>query len=208
MLRADCCVTEARPSRHPARLAFYLRILTLPSSALLAATLAVSAGAVELKPKVFPLTVLGVKVDVPVTISFDANTDGDALGLQLRAQASMSRADWADRIPLVGFEQIDNASREGKLYQGAMLAILTVLPLIALIHFWMVFSEAYAVTTKNPPELIPSIWSWSALTSLNDPHGFATFSTRNQGLPGRHRLFPATDQIRFCPVLNQRYSRS
>jgi len=83
--------------------------------------------------------------------------------------AQKDRSNWADRIPLVGFERIDTMSREAKFYQGAMLALLSVLPVIALIHFWSVFSEAYAVTTKNPPTVIPSIWSWSALTSLNDP---------------------------------------
>jgi hypothetical protein len=83
--------------------------------------------------------------------------------------ARKSRSNWADRIPLVGFEQIDTGSREAKFYQGAILMLLSVLPVIALIHFWSVFSEAYAVTTKNPPAVIPSIWSWSALTSLSDP---------------------------------------
>jgi hypothetical protein len=53
----------------------------------LATTLAASA--IDLKPKVFPLTVLGVKVGVPVTISFDANTVGDVLAAQVRAQASL-----------------------------------------------------------------------------------------------------------------------
>jgi predicted DNA-binding ribbon-helix-helix protein len=52
-------------------------------------TSALAASAIDLKPKVFPLTVLGVKVGVPVTISFDANTVGDALALQVRAQASL-----------------------------------------------------------------------------------------------------------------------
>jgi hypothetical protein len=83
--------------------------------------------------------------------------------------ARKGSSNWADRIPLVGFEEIDSAAREAKFYQGTMLGVLSVLPVIALIHFWIVFSEAYAVTTKNPPAVIPSIWSWSALTSLNDP---------------------------------------
>jgi hypothetical protein len=83
--------------------------------------------------------------------------------------ARKNRSDWADRIPLVGFEQIDTASREAKFYQGTVLTLLSVLPIVALVHFWSVFSEACAVTTRNPPTLIPSIWSWSALTSLNDP---------------------------------------
>jgi hypothetical protein len=52
-----------------------------------AATLAASA--VDLKPKEFPLTVLGVKTEVPMTISFDSKTEGDAIALQLRAHASL-----------------------------------------------------------------------------------------------------------------------
>jgi len=65
-------------------------ILASMVGTVIAATLAASASAVDLKPKVFPLTVLGVEADVPVTISFDANTEGDALALQVRAQASLS----------------------------------------------------------------------------------------------------------------------
>jgi len=65
------------------------RILAWSVGALLSATLAAPTAAVDLKPKVFPLTVLGVKVDVPVMISFDAQTEGDALTLQVRARASL-----------------------------------------------------------------------------------------------------------------------
>jgi hypothetical protein len=83
--------------------------------------------------------------------------------------AGKDHLNWTDRIPLVGFDQIDTATREAKLYHGTMLALLSFLPAVALIHFWSTFSEAFAVTTKNPPVQIPSIWSWSALTSLNDP---------------------------------------
>ena len=76
---------------------------------------------------------------------------------------------WADRIPLVGFESIKTTDREARVYQGVMLVLMTVLPLIALGHFWSVFNEAHVITTKNPPVEIPSIWSWSHLTGLNDP---------------------------------------
>jgi hypothetical protein len=68
------------------------RILALTVSSLLCTTLTTSASAFDLKPKVFPLTVLGVKVDIPVTISFDANTEGDALALHVRAQANLKGA--------------------------------------------------------------------------------------------------------------------
>jgi hypothetical protein len=76
---------------------------------------------------------------------------------------------WADRIPLVGFEKIDTTAREAKAYQGFMLAVLSFLPAVSLVHFWILFCKADLVTTKNPPRLLTSIWDWSELTSLDDP---------------------------------------
>lgn len=61
--------------------------ISLTAATVFATTL--PARAIDLKPKVFPLTVLGVKVGIPVTISFGAKTVGDALALQVRAQASL-----------------------------------------------------------------------------------------------------------------------
>jgi hypothetical protein len=81
---------------------------------------------------------------------------------------------WSDRIPLVGFEKIDAGSREGKLYQGTMLCLLSILPFISLIHFWVLFSKADVVTTKNPPQRIASIWSWTDLKSIDDPARICT----------------------------------
>jgi hypothetical protein len=49
----------------------------------------VAAGAVTLKPKTFPLVILGVTIDIPVTISFDMKTDGDAVAIQLSAEANL-----------------------------------------------------------------------------------------------------------------------
>jgi hypothetical protein len=48
-----------------------------------------SLNAVTLKPKTFPLKVLGVQVDLPVMIGFDMKTEGDAVALQLSAEASL-----------------------------------------------------------------------------------------------------------------------
>jgi hypothetical protein len=118
-----------------------------------------------------------------------------------------SRSNWADRIPLVGFEKIDTASREAKFYQGTMLALLSALPVVALIHFWSVFSEAYAVTTKNPPAVIPSIWNWSALTSLSDPARVcnifhlqpgASGSPPNISCEGTNTLLPGLEPMAFA----------
>ena len=46
-------------------------------------------GALTLKPKTFPLKVLGVQVDLPVTIAFDMKSEGDAVALQLSVEASL-----------------------------------------------------------------------------------------------------------------------
>jgi hypothetical protein len=81
---------------------------------------------------------------------------------------------WHDRIPVVGFESILTGSREGKLYQGAMITFLSILPAASLIHFWRLFGNARVVTTKNPTQPIDSIWSWSALTTLDDPARICT----------------------------------
>lgn len=45
--------------------------------------------AMDLKPNPFPLTILGVRVTIPVTISFDMQTAGDSLNLQVRAEGSL-----------------------------------------------------------------------------------------------------------------------
>jgi hypothetical protein len=76
---------------------------------------------------------------------------------------------WPDCIPVVGFKHINTESLDAKFYQVVMLTLLSVLPLFAIGHFWWVFGDAHAVTTKNPAVEIPGIWSWSALTSVNDP---------------------------------------
>jgi hypothetical protein len=45
--------------------------------------------AVDLEPKSFPLTVLGVGIQIPVTVSFDAHTEGELMLVQLKAQGSL-----------------------------------------------------------------------------------------------------------------------
>jgi hypothetical protein len=58
------------------------------AAALVTASL-VGAGGVTLKPKTFPLKVLGVQADLPVAISFDMKSEGDAVALQLNAEANL-----------------------------------------------------------------------------------------------------------------------
>ncbi len=53
-----------------------------------------------------------------------------------RTFAARSRADaWHARIPVVGLEGVDTASKEGRRYQCFFLLAFTVLPLFSLVHF-------------------------------------------------------------------------
>lgn len=106
---------------------------------------------------------------------------------------------WADRIPLVGFESIDTKKREAKIYQGMMLFLLSVLPVISLIHFWKVFCTARLVTTKNPPQPIDSIWSWKALVSLDDPARICTiFHEAPVSCEGNITVLPGLEPTLFA----------
>jgi hypothetical protein len=65
------------------------RIPILTACWLLFAALMSPAPAVDLKAKTFPLTILGVKVDIPVTTSFSVSTAGNELDLQVQAQGDL-----------------------------------------------------------------------------------------------------------------------
>ena len=85
------------------------------------------------------------------------------------AYARRGSAPWHARIPIVGFESIDTGSAEGRWFQAATMVGLTLVPLAALVHFWLVIDGALVVTTGTGPRLLSGIWDWSGLTSLNDP---------------------------------------
>ncbi len=80
----------------------------------LSAVSSTTSQAIDLKPKAFPLAILGVSVSIPVAISFDATSAGDTLSLQVRAQANLKGAqdkalDIARAIPMPS----DNCARTG-----------------------------------------------------------------------------------------------
>jgi hypothetical protein len=85
--------------------------------------------------------------------------------------AGRSRIDakWHERVPILGFESMNTGSLEGKLYQAAVLVGFSILPAIGLFSFWTPLSMAPVITMSSPPHLLSSIWSWSALTNLDDP---------------------------------------
>jgi hypothetical protein len=81
---------------------------------------------------------------------------------------------WHRRIPIVGFEEIDTGSREGKLYQGTMLFLFSIVPLMALVFFWHAFLIAM-VMINDGSKLPVGLFDWTVLAKkLNDPARICT----------------------------------
>ncbi|MGY3610855.1 MULTISPECIES: hypothetical protein [unclassified Bradyrhizobium] len=109
---------------------------------------------------------------------------------------------WADRIPLVGFEQLDMTKVEAKVYQAAMLVLLSLIPALTLIHFWRVAARAQLVTTDPQPVRIPGgIWDWRALTSLDNPANICSEVTQKASsivCEGRATILPGLEPTIFA----------
>ncbi|WP_156439832.1 hypothetical protein [Bradyrhizobium valentinum] len=82
---------------------------------------------------------------------------------------------WHERIPVVGFEAIDTASVEGRVYQGAMLALLSGLPFVAMIYFWYSLLTAQVMLNEGSKKLI-GLWNlgWLWNSKLSDPARICT----------------------------------
>ena len=77
---------------------------------------------------------------------------------------------WHERIPVVGFEEIQTATTEGRTYQRSMLALLSGLPFISLIYFWHSFLTANVMWndgSKKPIGLWSLDWLWNG--KFSDP---------------------------------------
>ncbi|TGP52549.1 hypothetical protein EN873_14860 [bacterium M00.F.Ca.ET.230.01.1.1] len=81
---------------------------------------------------------------------------------------------WHERIPVVGFEGIDTGSREGRVYQGVMITVFSLLPAIALVYFWCTFLSATVMLNDGKKDPGASLWDWSQLRTLNDPARICT----------------------------------
>ncbi|WP_149911018.1 hypothetical protein [Agrobacterium tumefaciens] len=95
-----------------------------------------------------------------------------------RLYALRSGPSWHARVPVVGFDAIDTGSREGKIYQRAMLFFFSILPIAGLIHFWFIVSSAKVLPKGSGKST--GIWDWSALTTLNDPARICSAFTEGQ----------------------------
>lgn len=108
---------------------------------------------------------------------------------------------WHERIPIVGFENLQTKSGEGRVYQGGMLALFSLLPALAFIHFWWVFAAADVVTKADQTKQITSnMWSWSALTSWSDPARICTDYIPSSPIPcsGNATLLPFVEPVAFA----------
>jgi len=107
----------------------------------------------------------------------------------------------ADRIPVVGFEQINTAAREARLYQYIMLGVFSLVPILCLIHFWSLFWTADIATARNPTEPIAGgIWDWDALASLNDPARICSTLAKTVDASGK-TVYSCNDNITILPGL-------
>ncbi len=68
---------------------------------------------------------------------------------------------WHGRIPIVGFDDIETGKFEGRIYQASMLVLLVLVPVVSLVHFWLIVLRARIVTTQEPAQTVASIWDWS-----------------------------------------------
>lgn len=91
-----------------------------------------------------------------------------------RVYALRGGSHWHARIPVVGFDAIETGSREGRVYQGAMIVVFSVLPAIALVYFWCTFLSATVMLNDGKKDPGASLWDWSELRTLNDPARICT----------------------------------
>jgi hypothetical protein len=110
---------------------------------------------------------------------------------------------WHDRIPVVGFDQIDTASIEGRVYQGAMLALLSFLPFIAMIYFWHSLLTAKIMLNDGGKKLV-SLWSldWLWNGSISDPARICTDFVKDAADPcaGSATILPGVEPGFFAAL--------
>ena len=91
-----------------------------------------------------------------------------------RLYAVRSQAPWHRRIPIVGFEEIDTGSAEGRLYQGAIISVFSIGPAAALIFFWHAFVTAKVMANDGTKQLV-GLFDWTILArTMNDPARICT----------------------------------
>ncbi|MET3973486.1 hypothetical protein ABIB94_007983 [Bradyrhizobium sp. JR7.2] len=110
---------------------------------------------------------------------------------------------WHERIPVVGFDEIDTASTEGKVYQGSMLVLLSFIPFVAMIYFWHSFVTAKIMLNDGSKKLI-SLWSlqWLWDGSVSDPARICTDFSKDASDPctGSATILPGLEPSFFAAL--------
>jgi hypothetical protein len=106
---------------------------------------------------------------------------------------------WHAKIPVVGFETLNTGSKDGRVYQAAMLFLLCILPFAAIAHFWDVMLSAKIVSTATPPAVIESIWHWTPVGQWNDPARICTiFRDKDLACEGNITIVPGIEPMAFA----------
>jgi hypothetical protein len=144
------CLKAVTDTRTPLLLRDFIMKLCLPVDGawhsrlavvlgvLLSMAFAGSVKAVDLRPKSLPLSVLGVRIEIPVTASFDVSSAGDGLVLQVRLQGNLKALqdkalDIARDIPMprdncvrTGLNPVVNSIDSASITPAGNMAIIAI----------------------------------------------------------------------------------
>lgn len=77
--------------------------------------------------------------------------------------AARTSGPWHERIPILGFDSLDTKSPEGQAYQGAFLCLFTLVPMLALVHFWGVALSAKVALNGSTEGQLAGMWDHRGL---------------------------------------------
>lgn len=108
---------------------------------------------------------------------------------------------WHARIPVVGLGAIHTHSVEGKAYQAVMLLLFSLLPAVALVHFWLVLQSGRVLTTGTSARIAASIWDVTALRGLDDPARICSRIGDPRQCEGGATFLPALEPLALVMLL-------
>lgn len=113
--------------------------------------------------------------------------------------AKLTGIAWHEKIPVVGFETLNSGSKDGRVYQAAMLFFICIIPTAAIVHFWDVMLGAKIVSTAKPPAVIESIWQWTPFGQWSDPARICTiFRDTDMSCEGNITIVPGIEPMVFA----------
>lgn len=83
--------------------------------------------------------------------------------------ATRASGKWHSRIPIAFFETLDMNRLEARVYQASMLVALSLVPTLALVHFWSIFVTEAVVFRDGSVARSGGVLQWAKLTTLDNP---------------------------------------